>query len=101
MKGVVQNSTFMLPGCADNYIGYDMVTRKTFTRRRYDCEDYKAQCRSDYTSDWSKQVRAACKNTCSQYASEYCNQNTCKGEKHDIMNAMIIEIWNILMHVST
>ena len=45
----------------------------------YNCEDYEAQCRSDYTSEWSKKVRAACKNTCSHYASEYCTQNTFKG----------------------
>ena len=43
----------------------------------YDCKEYENDCTSGQTSQWSKNVTAACNNTCSRIASGYCNQNTC------------------------
>ena len=75
-------------GCGDEYLGYDKATKTN----GYDCKDYaitysSEPCKSagsTWSSEWSTMFRAACKNTCSLYASDYCNQNTCHGEKFNI-----------------
>ena len=75
-------------GCADEYLGYDMETKTN----GYDCKEYAITTTSEpckrrgstWSLTWSNMFRAACKNTCSLYASEYCNQNTCHGEKYNI-----------------
>ena len=73
----------------------------------YDCKEYAITTTSEpckragstWSPAWSKMFRAACKNTCSLYASDYCNQNTCHGKKynipeHDVQftSSMIVDI---------
>ena len=75
-------------GCGDEYLGYDKATKTN----GYDCKDYAITTTSEpcksagstWSSEWSTMFRAACKNTCSLYASDYCNQNTCHGEKFNL-----------------
>ena len=56
-------------GCVDDGNGY----------AGYECSTYEKYCRDSYVSDWYNKFRAACKSTCSRYASPYCNAVTCKG----------------------
>ena len=82
----IKHSIFL--GCSDEYLGYDMETKTN----GYDCNKYvitatSEPCKSTgsvWSPAWSRKFRAACKNTCSLYASDYCNQNTCHGEKYNI-----------------
>ena len=86
MLDTVKRSIFL--GCADEYLGYDMETKTN----GYDCKEYvitstSEPCKSTgsvWSAAWTRKFRAACKNTCSLYASDYCNQNTCHGEKYNI-----------------
>ena len=86
MLDTVKRSIFL--GCADEYLGYDMETKTN----GYDCKEYAITTTSEpckragstWSPAWSKMFRAACKNTCSLYASDYCNQNTCHGKKYNI-----------------
>ena len=73
----------------------------------YECKDYvitttSEPCKSDgstWSSEWSKKFRAACKNTCSLYASDYCNQNTCHGEKFNIPQNNLGYLYTLPMNV--
>ena len=62
-------------GCVDDLNGFD----------GYNCNRYKKYCDDSYIGpfgighDWYRSFRAACKGTCSQYASSYCTAVTCKG----------------------
>ena len=83
----IKHSIFL--GCSDEYLGYDMETKTN----GYDCNKYvitatSEPCKSTgsvWSAAWTRKFRAACKNTCSLYASDYCNQNTCHGEKYNIL----------------
>ena len=71
----------------------------------YDCKAYEDDCTSDKTSQWSMKVRAACKNTCSRLASDYCNQNTCDLRERFNLRTVLMNIKQsllgdiILMHI--
>ena len=69
----------------------------------YDCKEYEDDCTSDQTSQWSKKVRAACKNTCSRLASDYCNQNTCELRERFNLRTVFMNIkqslLGVLMHI--
>ena len=62
-------------GCVDDPNGFD----------GYNCNKYEKYCDDSYIGtfgighDWYRSFRAACKRTCSQYASSYCTAVTCKG----------------------
>ena len=56
-------------GCVDDVIGY----------KGYACSTYQQYCKDSNIGDWYNKFRAACKSTCSRYASSYCNAVTCKG----------------------
>ena len=68
----------------------------------YDCKEYENDCTSGQTSQWSKNVRAACKNTCSRLASDYCNQNTCDLRERFNLRTVSMNIKQsllVLMHI--
>ena len=65
----------------------------------YDCKEYEDDCTSDQTSQWSKKVRAACKNTCSRLASDYCNQNTCELRERFNLRTVFMNIKQSLLGV--
>ena len=65
-------------GCVDDPNGF----------QGYNCSEYEKYCSDSYKDvnfeydanyDWYRRFRAACKSTCSRYASSYCTEVTCKG----------------------
>ena len=57
-------------GCVDDPKGY----------KGYNCSSYgKTYCPDTKSDDWSKNFQAACKDTCSRHAFDYCNIIICKG----------------------
>ena len=62
-------------GCVDDLNGFE----------GYNCSQYEKYCSDSYIGvgtighDWYRRFRAACKSTCSRYASSYCTAVTCKG----------------------
>ena len=68
-------------GCVDDPNGYE----------GYDCSQYEKYCSDSYIqwmgnhgvgNDWYRRFRAACKSTCSRFASSYCTAVTCKGKNY-------------------
>ena len=66
-------------GCVDDLNGYDGYNCSEY--EKYCSDSYKPDYREDYyiLDNWYRKFRAACKNTCSRYASSYCIAVTCKG----------------------
>ena len=63
-----------LSGCVDNPDGYD----------DYKCNEYEKYCSFEWFQDdsddnFGRKFQAACKNTCSHFASPYCSKVICQG----------------------